>query len=262
MPSETEALLGNGHLCPPPSRSQSRPRGFVHHLRDEIDPGRGDLLLLFCYIITGLLDSSAVFIWGSFVSMQTGNTVYFGLGLVGSDDGRWIKSGISIAGFCLGSLFFGVFHRHFSARKRWVLCASFLIQLACVVVAALIVTIFRPSGEDQVHWLVSVPLALVAFQSSGQTVASRVLEQKALTSVVLTSIYCDLFSHPDFLSFKVFRTPEELRRLGAVLCLLLGVVLGGLWAHSSIGMMGALWTAALFKVAIVLAWLLWQREDP
>jgi hypothetical protein len=27
---------------------------------------------LFGYIITGLLDSSAVFIWGSFVSMQTG----------------------------------------------------------------------------------------------------------------------------------------------------------------------------------------------
>jgi hypothetical protein len=31
-------------------------------------------VLLFCYIITGLLDSSAVFIWGSFVSMQTGES--------------------------------------------------------------------------------------------------------------------------------------------------------------------------------------------
>lgn len=31
-----------------------------------------DAVLLFCYIITGLLDSSATFIWGSFVSMQTG----------------------------------------------------------------------------------------------------------------------------------------------------------------------------------------------
>jgi hypothetical protein len=31
-------------------------------------------VLLFGYIITGLLDSSAVFIWGSFVSMQTGQS--------------------------------------------------------------------------------------------------------------------------------------------------------------------------------------------
>jgi hypothetical protein len=35
---------------------------------------------------------------------------------------------------------------------------------------------------------------------------------------------------------------QEMRRTGAVLCLLFGVVLGGLWAHSSVGMMGALWT--------------------
>ena len=31
-----------------------------------------DVVLILCYVITGLLDSSAVFIWGSFVSMQTG----------------------------------------------------------------------------------------------------------------------------------------------------------------------------------------------
>ncbi|KAJ5475383.1 hypothetical protein N7539_008449 [Penicillium diatomitis] len=259
MPSETEALLGNGHSHPSPPRSRSR--GFLRHLRDEIDPGRGDLLLLFCYVITGLLDSSAVFIWGSFVSMQTGNTVYFGLGLVGSDDTRWVKSGISIAGFCLGSLFFGLFHRTFSPRQRWVLCASFLIQLACVVVAAVIVTIFQPSRDERIHWLVSVPIALVAFQSSGQALASRVLKHSSLTSVVLTSIYCDLFSHPDLLTRKFFRNTEELRRLGAVLGLLLGVVLGGLWAKSSVGMMGALWTAAALKTVMVFAWLLWKKVD-
>jgi uncharacterized membrane protein YoaK (UPF0700 family) len=32
----------------------------------------GDIALLGCYIITGLLDSSSVMAWGSFVSMQTG----------------------------------------------------------------------------------------------------------------------------------------------------------------------------------------------
>ncbi|CEJ57883.1 hypothetical protein PMG11_06561 [Penicillium brasilianum] len=256
MPFETEPLLGNQNSRPLSSRSQRLSRYF----HDELDPRRGDLLLLFCYIITGLLDSSAVFIWGSFVSMQTGNTVYFGLGLVGTDDDRWIKSGVSIAGFCLGSLCFAAFHRAFSPRQRWVLVTSFLFQLACITAAAIIVTIYRPSRDAPLSWLVLVPLGLVALQSSGQAVTSRVLKYNGLTSVVLTSVYCDLFSHPDFLSPKVIGNTEEMRRTGAVICLLLGVILGGLWAHSSVGLMGALWTAALLKAAIVLAWLFWKKE--
>lgn len=253
MVNETDPLLGS----PRPSRT----RGLSQYMREEIDTHYGDLLLLACYIITGLLDSSAVFIWGSFVSMQTGNTVYFGLGLVGTDDDRWIKSGVSICGFCLGSLCFAAFHRTFSPRRRWVLTVSFLMQLLCITAAALIVTIYRPEPKAPLSWLVLVPITLVAFQSSGQAVVSRALKFNALTSVVLTSIYCDLFSHEDLLSFKVFRNTEEMRRLGAVICLIIGVVLGGLWANSSVGMMGALWTAAILKGFIVLAWLRWKKKE-
>lgn len=252
MPHETDALLPDRH---------PRPRHLTRYFQHELDPGRGDLVLLFCYIITGLLDSSAVFIWGSFVSMQTGNTVYFGLGLVGTDDDRWIKSGVSIAGFSLGSLCFAAFHRAFAPRQRWVLCASFTVQLLCVTVAALIVTIYRPARDAPLSWSVLVPLALVAFQSSGQAVTSRVLNYSGLTSVVLTSIYCDLFAHPDLLSRKVIGNAEEMRRAGAVICLLFGTVLGGLWAHSSVGLMGALWTAAILKGIILLAWLGWKTKE-
>ena len=42
------------------------------HLTANVSKNWADAVLLWCYIITGLLDSSAVFIWGSFVSMQTG----------------------------------------------------------------------------------------------------------------------------------------------------------------------------------------------
>jgi len=42
------------------------------HFASDVSKNWADLVLLFGYIITGLLDSSAVFIWGSFVSMQTG----------------------------------------------------------------------------------------------------------------------------------------------------------------------------------------------
>ena len=42
--------------------------------RTAIDVHRdwADLLLLACYIITGMLDSASISTWGAFVSMQTG----------------------------------------------------------------------------------------------------------------------------------------------------------------------------------------------
>ncbi|RHZ67129.1 YoaK family protein [Aspergillus thermomutatus] len=258
IPHETDWLLrpGNSNNTAP---TKSRSHRIAAHLTSEINPHYGDLLLLFCYVITGLLDSSAVFIWGSFVSMQTGNTVYLGLGLIGVDEStRWIKAGVSIFSFCLGSFCFASFHRRFSSRQRWVLCASFTVQMLCVAVAATIVTVHRPSRDSEFGWKVLAPQVLVAFQSSGQAVTSRVLQFNGLTSVVLTSIYCDFFSNPKFPSLSAV---EERRRAGAIGSLVLGAVLGGLWAKSPIGLMGALWTAVLFKGLIAVAWLGWKAQQ-
>jgi len=47
----------------------------------EVSRDWADIVLILCYLITGLLDSASISVWGSFVSMQTGNTVYIGLGL-------------------------------------------------------------------------------------------------------------------------------------------------------------------------------------
>ncbi|RAL03292.1 YoaK family protein [Aspergillus ibericus CBS 121593] len=255
---ESDPLLGPRHGSKASSLGRLR-----HHLRTEIDPHRADLLLVFCYVITGLLDSSAVFIWGSFVSMQTGNTVYLGLGLAGLDDTqRWLKSLISIGSFCMGSFCFALFHRLFrTPRQRSALVLSFTLQMICVAIAASIVTVQQTGKNDPLSWKIAVPLALVAFQSSGQAVTSRVLKFSSLTSVVLTSIYCDLFSNPALLSASVVKDADEWRRAGAVLGLLLGTVLGGVWAKSELGLPGALWTAVLFKGLIAVAWLWWKGKD-
>lgn len=69
--AERAALIGN--------KSEDSP-GFVtlcsKHLGCNVSKTWGDIALLFCYIITGLLDSSSIFIWGSFVSMQTGEQAH------------------------------------------------------------------------------------------------------------------------------------------------------------------------------------------
>ncbi|KHN94670.1 uncharacterized protein MAM_07425 [Metarhizium album ARSEF 1941] len=228
----------------------------------EVSRSWADLVLLLCYVVTGLLDSASTQVWGAFVSMQTGNTVYVGLGIATvlnpPISARLYKSGVSLLSFCAGSFLFARFHRRFSPRRRWVLCASFAAQALLIVAAAVVVSAVPHEDERAVDWTVLVPLALVAFQSCAQAVASRALRYNALTSVVLTSIYCDLFSDQDL--FKP-RNVERNRRAAAPALLLLGAVAGGLFSHSSFGIQGALWIAAAIKAVMVVLWLFWPAED-
>lgn len=45
---------------------------FEDYMTANVTKSWGDVALLGCYVITGLLDSSSIMVWGSFVSMQTG----------------------------------------------------------------------------------------------------------------------------------------------------------------------------------------------
>ncbi len=132
-----------------------------------------------------------------------------------------------------------------------------------IIVAAAIVSADRDrssSGDNdtKLRWNLAVPLAAVAFQSSGQAVTSRALKYNGLTSVVLTSNYCDLFSDQDLFALK---NVERNRRLAAPLLLLLGAYLGGVFAHGPLAIEGALWTAAGFKACAVIAWVFWKSEE-
>jgi hypothetical protein len=60
---EEQPLLGQ-----PASKSGWRKKMMANINRDW-----ADVVLLVCYVITGLLDSASISTWGSFVSMQTGS---------------------------------------------------------------------------------------------------------------------------------------------------------------------------------------------
>ncbi|CAG2005205.1 unnamed protein product [Fusarium graminearum] len=254
---EETPLLGVSPINPLNKKTWTR------RLQHELSCSWADAVLLICYVVTGLLDSSSIQVWGTFVSMQTGNTVYVGLGLASfmtSTPGpRLYKSALSIASFCLGSFLFARFHRLFSPRRRWVLCASFALQALLTIAAALIVT-FRPPSQnpDSLAWNVLLPIVLMAFQSCGQAVASRALKQNALISLVLTSVYCDLFSDKDLFALD---NVSRNQRAAAPLLLLFGVFVGGLFAQSSVGITGALWIAAGLKLCMVMAWFVWPSEE-
>ncbi|RMY90870.1 hypothetical protein D0861_03402 [Hortaea werneckii] len=261
---ERATLLGK------PDRGQSTMIRVRNHFDVNLNKKWGDLALLLCYIITGLLDSSSVQVWGSFVSMQyvsdpilqgKRNTVYLGLGIIApTESTRWIRSGISIGCFCLGSMMFGHFHRYFGGRKRWVMVTSYGFQVLCMVGAALMVSLGPQTGSGgAVSVWIGLPLALIAFQSGGQAYTSRVLQYGGLTSVVLTSIYCDLFSDAKLFA-GLAENVERNRRTAAPILLLIGAMIGGVWAHSSVGLAGSLWSAVGLKFLITLGWAFWPAE--
>lgn len=130
-----------------------------------------------------------------------------------------------------------------------------------IIAAAGIVTWGPPGrGSDDVSWNVIVPIALVAFQSCGQAVVSRALKYNTFTSVVLTSIYCDLFSDAGLFEGLTVNG-ERNRKLAAPILLFIGAVCGGFAANSVLGAAGVLWIAALLKLSLALVWLLWPAED-
>lgn len=57
-------------------RSKPVARSLVSRFRKqmtaEVSRSWADIVLLLCYVVTGLLDSASTQVWGAFVSMQTG----------------------------------------------------------------------------------------------------------------------------------------------------------------------------------------------
>ncbi|KAH7149017.1 hypothetical protein B0J13DRAFT_295291 [Dactylonectria estremocensis] len=257
-----DAITDDGQHAPLLGRKPEPKSWWRRKMVVDVRRDWSDVVLLACYVITGILDSASISTWGAFVSMQTGNTVYVGLGPTAGTN-RWKKSGVSILAFCIGSFCFSRLHRAFSPspKRKWVLCLSFIIQMILIIVAASILT-WGPkgAGPDDVPWYVIVPIGLVALQSCGQAVASRALKYNALTSVVLTSIYCDLFSDAELFE-SIFINVERNQRMAAPTLLLVGALIGGFIAKSALGAAGALWVAAGLKFLIVVSWALWPAEE-
>ncbi|KAL6712032.1 hypothetical protein ACN47E_003075 [Coniothyrium glycines] len=257
-------------------------RSIRQYLSADLDTKWADVPLLACFFCSGLIDSMAFNMYGCFVSMQTGNTIFLGLGVNGQPDSAprysWSKSLAAILCFALGALFFSSFHRVFGPQRRWVLLANFALQALLVAVVAVVATTLavpnHPATVVTAHdaqWLRFAlpakfpasdfaPIALLAFQSAGQIVASRCLKFNAMPTVVLTSLYCDLMSDAQLFTAPLPANADRNRRfLGAVL-LLVGAVCGAYLTRSDAGFMGGLWIGCFFKATIAVAWTVWREK--
>ncbi|KAL9119082.1 MAG: hypothetical protein Q9187_004363 [Circinaria calcarea] len=252
-----------GDIGPTPQNDRLGVR-LRKHLAAEVSKEHTDILMLTCCFISGLLDSVVYSAYGTFVSMQTGNTIFVGLGASGQNANKpfgWAKSLTSIFCFILGSFFFSRYCRLLGPLRRSTLFSSFLIQAVFIIVSAALVEVGTIDGEVNVAfrtimWLEEIPIAMLSFQSAGQMVTSRNLGLNEIPTVVLTSVLCDFASDPGL--GKKDNVRRNRRALAFVL-ILVGAIVGGWIAKALGGMESVMWIAGGIKLLITIAWVLWPQ---
>lgn len=255
-------------------------------LNVPISLDHADIPILACCLVSGLCDSSVYATWSCFVSMQTGmwycvsaghssyltcratgNTIFLALGASNQPYNRpygWLKSMISILFFIIGC--FTVSQtRHVGPLLRRTLGMSFLVQSLCIfIAAALVQSKVVPdsfiTSQAEVDFKELIPLALLAFQSGGQMMTSRLMGFNEVPTTVLTSVYCDLISDPKILA-PVKENVKRNRRFLAIVAILVGGVCGGWLTRSRASMSAALWISGLIKLVISIAYSVWKADQ-
>ncbi|KAI1116887.1 DUF1275 domain protein [Nemania sp. NC0429] len=243
--------------------------GFLSKFSDDLDPRFVYLPLLVCCFATGLTDGTLYNAYGTFVSMQTGNTVFVALGTSGQNNRPfgWARSLTSIGSFIVGCVVFSRFHALVGrGRQRRTVFISFLVQTIFVALAAGIVQGGLidgryPSRRDpaDVDFAELAPIALLSFQAAGQIVNSRGLGVAEVPTVVITTLLCDLVSDPAI--FAPFAAnPKRNKRAAAFVLTLVGAIAGGFISKATGLVQNSLWLVAALKLAITVFWFFCGKE--
>ncbi|KAJ5296193.1 hypothetical protein N7508_011014 [Penicillium antarcticum] len=240
--------------------------GFAASFKAEIEPQHADLLLFACCLTSGLVDSTIYNAYNTFVSMQTGNTIFVGLG-ASNQNARpygWARSLTSIGCFVFGCFLFARLHSALGARRRGSLMMSFMLQASIIIITAGLVQggAISSALDDRLSqttppWDQEVPIVLLSIQSAGQIVASRALGFNEIPTVVITSLLCDLVSDPKLF---LIRNQKRDRRVIAFVLTLLGAIIGGWVTKATQAISPTLWLSAGIKVVVVIAWGLWKAR--
>lgn len=205
------------------------------------------------------------------VSSMTGNTIFLGLGASNQPVSKpwgWLKSLVSIVFFFTGAMIFSTVMRKVGALRRGTLFVSFQIQTILIIIAVALIqadliphTSTDASLDGGPLFLELIPIALLAFQSAGSMTCSRSLGYNEIPTIVLTSVYFDIASDPSIAN-KPTTNVKRNRRVGGVVSLLIGAIVGGWLSKSSGGMEAALWMAAGLKLVAGCGWLFWKAAPP
>ena len=108
-------------------------------------------------------------------------------------------------------------------------------------------------------FIVLLPLAFLSVQAAGQIVVSRFLGFSELTTVVLTSAYCDLVFDEKLFTAPPKQNPKRNRRVASMVVTALGAIAGGVLTKDG-NISNALWISGATKVLIAAIWASWKSK--
>ncbi|KAF4554206.1 Hypothetical protein D9617_5g070830 [Elsinoe fawcettii] len=250
-----------------PTANKDKPT-LRQYFEETVSEAWTDILLILSCFTTGLLDGAVFNVWSCFVSMQTGNTVYVGLGFSGQPKDqpfRWAKSGTAILSFVLGSFLYSRAMRYLGPLKRTTIILAFLVGALLCFISALLVQlgVVPPDAGRTVpdNNIVLLPLCLLSISAAGQIVVSRFLGYSELTTVVLTSAYCDLAYDEKLLTAPLTKNSKRNRRAASMIMTCVGAIAGGFLTYGG-DIAPAIWLAGGLKVLIGFALCFWKSKAP
>ncbi|TQV90730.1 hypothetical protein V2A60_006938 [Cordyceps javanica] len=263
---ETMSSSGESKQDPESGRTLEKQSFFAKYVK-EVDNKRAYVPMLVCCFLSGLTDGTIYNAYGTFVSMQTGNTIFVALGTSGYNNKPygWARSLCSIGFFIIGSFCFARFAMLLGGKRRGVLSLSFLGQAILVMLAAALIQGGVIDGSYPSHrapgsvdFKEIAVIALLSFQAAGQIVSSRSLSVGEIPTVVVTSMLCDLMSDPALLAWA--KNDKRNRRFMAFVLTLVGAICGGWISKASGAVQPSLWTVAGIKLVLAISWLFWKEK--
>jgi uncharacterized membrane protein YoaK (UPF0700 family) len=150
-------------------------------------------LLLVLTTVSGLVDATSYLKLGHvFVANMTGNVVFIGFALAGATEVSLAPSLVAIASFLLGALAAGRLGRAMPAHPARLLSAATAIQLAVLLLAAVLGVLVWPISDPARYGIVALLSAAMGVQSA---TTSRLNVPGFNSTVVLTTMLSTLASN-------------------------------------------------------------------
>lgn len=178
-------------------------------------------LLLALTVVTGLVDSVSILSLGRvFVANMTGNVVFVGFALAGAPGFSLGASLSALGGFLVGAAIGGRLSPIMRSNRARLLLAGSAVEFVCVAAGLVIVATSPTHLSSGVQ---DVTAGIVAVALGAQNAVVRALAVPDLTTTVLTMTITGLVADA-----RRGLNPTSLRRLLAVITMLVGAIAGAL----------------------------------
>ncbi|KAF2123171.1 hypothetical protein BDV96DRAFT_626911 [Lophiotrema nucula] len=239
------------------------------YMHETLNVQYGDVPLLVSVLVTGLLDAATYNQWGVFVGVQTGNTIILALATAGLPENRrhsFVPYLTSLASFLVGAYVTFLVSRHVNKHSRIFLTSVFLVQGLLLCLTATLGSVdFVPRGPEgtasefaNMRMLISLPI--LAFHFGMQMASSRILGFMELPTIMITAGYGDLMGDPDLFSLRW--DAMRARRMGSVVLMLAGGIVGAWIKKLGCGVWVPMWVAAGLKILLAVGiWMVTPKEE-